>query len=88
MTRQYYIHDRTRGFVGNSMMWWRKNHCGYTCDIGDAHIFTHEEALQRICDAGDLSAYTVDSVRAYSEIHVTDREVLNPLVVTDDDKHD
>lgn len=86
MTQKYYIHDRTRGFVGNSMMWWRKNHCGYTCNIDDAHVFTREEALQRIRDADDLSAYTVDSVRAYAEIHVTDRGALNPLVEPDEDK--
>lgn len=80
MSDKYYIHDRTRGFVGNSMMWWRNGHHGYTCNVDDAHVFTRDEALQRIRDVSDLSAYTVDSVHAYAEIHVTDRGALNPLV--------
>ena len=82
MSQQYYIHDRTCGFVGNSMVWWRKGHHGYTCNANDAHVFTRDEALQRIRDAGDLSAYTVDSVRAYAEAHITSRRALNPLVET------
>ena len=80
MSQKYYIHDRTRGFFGNSMVWWRKQHWGYTANVDDAHVFTRDEALQRIRDADDLSAYTVESVKAYAEIHVTDRGSLNPLV--------
>ncbi len=82
MSQRYFIHDRTRGFVGNSMVWWGVNHRGYTCDINNAHVFTREQALQRIRDADDLNAYTVDSVRDNTELHVTDRGALNPLVDT------
>lgn len=39
----YYLQDR-RQYVGNSMLWWRKNGKGYTCEITEAHVFTREEA--------------------------------------------
>jgi len=85
VSTQYYIHDRTRGHVGNCMVWWRRGHHGYTCNVADAHVFTREQALQRIRDADDLSAYTCDSVMAYAEIHTESPLVLNPLVETDED---
>ncbi len=81
MSEKYYIHDRTRGFVGNSMMWWRKNHCGYTCDVTDAHLFTREEATTRVNQADDLTAYTEESVLAHTESHVTDRGELDSLIL-------
>ena len=27
------------------MYWWAKNHCGYTCDIRDAHVFNSKEEI-------------------------------------------
>lgn len=66
--RRYFVHDRTRGFIGNSMVWWRWNHRGYTPNIDEAHQFSESE-LEGMAD--DLSAYPVDEVRAVSEPHVT-----------------
>lgn len=85
--QQYFIHDRTRGFVGNSMMWWRVNHCGYTCDITDAHRFSEEEARRRVSQADDLVAYTVESVEQWIEHHVTNRMALTSLA-TDEDRRE
>lgn len=65
----YLIHDTTRGHVGNSMVWWRKNHCGYTCDVKFAHRFTRKEAINLINKADDLVAYPVGSVLAVIEHH-------------------
>lgn len=62
MSERYYIHDTTLGYVGNSLVWWRKGHHGYTCDIKDAHVFRKEEAIQTINDSDDLVAYSVDIV--------------------------
>ncbi len=39
----YYLQDQ-RSMVGNSMMWWRKDHAGYCCDVREAHVFTKKEA--------------------------------------------
>lgn len=38
----YYL--QTRGYVGNSLMWWKKGKHGYTTDVRRAHVFTREEA--------------------------------------------
>ena len=35
---QYYVQD-SRQFVGNCILWWRKENAGYTTDINDAAIF-------------------------------------------------
>jgi len=43
----YYIQD-TRGFVGNSVLWWGVNGGGYTTDIEKAGKYTEDEA-QKIC---------------------------------------
>lgn len=31
------------GLVGNSMLWWKNNNCGYICDIKQAKVFTQKE---------------------------------------------
>lgn len=43
MKCKYYVQNYSQGYVGNSMLWWRKGDCGYTCDIQDAKVFTQEE---------------------------------------------
>lgn len=35
------------GHCGNSLLWWKKGRCGYTCDIQQAHVFTRDEALRQ-----------------------------------------
>lgn len=42
----YYMQD-TREYVGNSMLWWARDRCGYTCDIRNAHVFSETEALKQ-----------------------------------------
>ena len=49
--KTYYIQDK-RQYVGNSILWWAKNHNGYTTDIDKAHIFTEKEAIE-ICGQRD-----------------------------------
>ena len=65
----FYIHDTTRGCVGNSMVWWKKDHHGYTCDIRQAHIFS-KASLDRYLSAGDLVAYPVDYIKERTSLHV------------------
>ena len=52
MNDEFYIQD-TRNYVGNSMLWWKHDNCGYVCDIRDAKIFTKEEA-EKICKRSAL----------------------------------
>lgn len=69
MGQKYYLHDTTRGYVGNSMVWWRKGHHGYTCNIDEAHEFDASE-LPQYLQAGDLVAYPVEHIRGIAEPHV------------------
>ena len=38
------------------MVWWRKGHHGYTCDVSEAHVFRLSE-LGEYLSADDLVAY-------------------------------
>lgn len=58
---KFYIHDTTRGAVGNSMVWWRRGHFGYTTNLDEAHQFEAED-LPRYLEADDLVAYPVEHV--------------------------
>lgn len=39
----FYILD-TRQVVGNCALWWRPDGAGYTCDLGDAGLYSREAA--------------------------------------------
>ena len=67
--KKYYIHNKRKGYVGNCMVWWRKGHHGYTCNIDDAHIFTEDE-LPKYLEAGDLVAYPVEYIDSIVRRHV------------------
>ena len=41
--KRYFIQDK-RGYVGNCILWWALNDCGYTCHLAEAQIYTEEEA--------------------------------------------
>ena len=40
--RLYYVQD-PRSYVGNSMLWWKHDNRGYTCEIRKARVFTETE---------------------------------------------
>jgi hypothetical protein len=48
MAQLYYIQNRSKGFLGNSIIWWGKNSRGYTADLNEAGKYTEEEA-KKIC---------------------------------------
>jgi len=48
---EYYIQNKSQGYVGNSMLWWKVNNCGYVCDIRDAKTFNAVEADKVIKNA-------------------------------------
>ncbi len=78
--RLFYIHDTSRGHIGNSMVWWRKNHQGYTPNIRDAHVFKESE-LPKYLDT-DLHAYPVYNVYQNVELHVSQLDV-KPIKIGD-----
>lgn len=70
MNRKFYIHDTTRGYVGNSMVWWKRGHHGYTCDIREAHVFDESELAQYVNKADDLVAYPVEHIDPLIAHHI------------------
>ena len=66
MKELYYLQDK-RTYVGNDILWWAKNHKGYTTDISKAHVFTKEEAIyhnqHRETDVPWLKSYIDKKVR-------------------------
>jgi hypothetical protein len=63
----YYIQD-TRNYVGNCMLFWRKNHSGYTPNINEAGLYTEEQA-RRICRNRSTDiAWKEDYIRAHLQL--------------------
>lgn len=62
----YYI--RTRGYIGNGLIWWRPNSAGYTSDLRQAGKYTHDKAMS-ICRSshGDNLAYKCSTVMNLKE---------------------
>ncbi len=38
--RKYYVQRHGSGFVGNSLVWWRFDSNGYTCDLKKAKVWS------------------------------------------------
>jgi hypothetical protein len=66
----YYI--RTRGYIGNGLVWWRPNGAGYTSDLKKAGKYSHEEAYS-ICKSthGDNLAYLCSKIENLPEGLIT-----------------
>ena len=75
---QYYIHNKANGYVGNSMVWWAKDHHGYTCDIRQAHVFDKSE-LHVYLTLKQLIAYPVDDVNKNIVHHVEHVDSTEPV---------
>lgn len=46
MAELFYLQD-SRNYVGNDILWWGRNGCGYTTNLMDAEVYTKEEALSQ-----------------------------------------
>lgn len=59
---------RTRGYIGNGLVWWRPDSKGYTSDLQQAGKYTYDEALS-ICRSsrGDVLAYKCATVMSLPE---------------------
>jgi hypothetical protein len=64
--KKYYLQD-SRSVVGNFLLFWAKDHRGYTTDIDNAHEFTLAEALShRDTDV----PWPVEEMRAAAKLRV------------------
>lgn len=46
-TSNLYLIQDSRSYVGNCVLWWGPNRCGYTTDITEAGLYSKEEAEQQ-----------------------------------------
>lgn len=54
MDDKYYLQDSST-YVGNDMLFWKKDGKGYTTDTREAHVFTKEDAVkQHHCRETDI----------------------------------
>ena len=83
--RLYYLQN---GYVGNSVLWYRKNGKGYTTRPEEAHIFTEKEAQETCQDAvGKYIAWPKDHVDQNKRI-VIDGQDLDRRLSTEFKKID
>lgn len=54
---EYYVRDVSRGYLGNSPVWWAVNDQGYTAYLSGAKRFTAKEAMEATSKADDLQIY-------------------------------
>lgn len=72
MSEEFYIQD-TRSYVGNAMLWWQKDNCGYVCDIERARVFTKDEA-RKICRGRGKHIWTSrDKKRMWPKKYIDER---------------
>ena len=69
--RRYYIQD-TRTIVGNCVLWWGKNSCGYVCDLSLAGIYDESEARRIAASRGTDRMVPVEVADAIAVRHVRD----------------
>lgn len=79
--RLYYI--KTKGFVGNDLLWWRPNRGGYTANLSQAGKYSAAEALEIMANRPKEDvAYWVSDVDKRAILVVTDVGGLSPLKLT------
>lgn len=65
-SEMYYV--RNKGYLGNALLWWKKDCKGYTCDIRDAEKFTKDEA-EKICKRPQDTAYRCEYIDGLTVSH-------------------
>lgn len=72
-----FLMQDSRTFVGNSVMWHRKDHKGYTTNPMEAHIFNISECIQHIKNGRDTDVlWATEHVMSKIIYHV-DMQYLN-----------
>lgn len=88
MKNEFYIQD-TRSYVGNSMLWWKEDNCGYVCDIRKAKVFGTREA-EILCEHTDsFKMWPKDYIDTLIEHHIDMQDVdIKNCVVNEQTKAD
>lgn len=75
--RKYYIQRHLSGTVGNSLLWWKIDNCGYACDIKKARVWTEKESAELIeKDRGEkYTRWPKDQIDQIIQHHVDIQDV-------------
>lgn len=76
---EYYIQNKSAGYLGNAIMFWAKNRRGYTADINKAERFSSEEA-EKICrgNPDKNKAWPVDYINSCEGVQqIVDHQYLD-----------
>lgn len=58
------------GYVGNSLLWWRKGGHGYTPDIKDAEVWTDGDELKEVLRDRDFNAWPKEYIDGHVQHHI------------------
>lgn len=74
--QMYYIQNVSQGYVGNSLLWWKHDNCGYVCDVQEAKEFTKAEIdkMDTIKD-GTNRAWPVEYIDNRIQHHIDMQDV-------------
>jgi len=67
--QMFYLQNVERGYVGNSVQWWKWNNCGYVCDIRAARKFTQDE-INGFNPGVKFKAWPVEQIDALVQHHI------------------
>lgn len=71
----YYLQNVERGYVGNSLQWWKWDNNGYTCDIRAAKKFTADEIKELTDGRKKYKGWKVDFIDNLVQHHIDMQDV-------------
>lgn len=77
---EYYIQNKSAGFLGNAIIFWAKERRGYTSNLDNSHKFSEDEA-KKICleNPEKNAAWPVDYIDNNKGVQrVVDSQYLSP----------
>lgn len=81
--KQYYVQRHASGYVGNSLVWWRKGGSGYVCDLREAEVWSEEDSAALILsDQGQkYTRWPKDEIDPLIQHHIDMQDVrrLEPV---------
>jgi hypothetical protein len=74
---RYYVERRESGYVGNCLLWWRKNGAGYGCDLREAEVFDDSDPqFQGILRDKKYRVWEKDYVDGCACLHVDHQRLM------------
>jgi hypothetical protein len=73
----YYIQSTKKGFVGNNVVWWGKNCCGYTCHLDNAGKYTYNQAIEICGDEKESKMHKIEEVENIATLQVDTQLLRN-----------